>query len=106
MLGSILKRLLDTKLLRHFCDFWVNQVTIFLNLRNIFVSSPRWFFISSPVGFVGFPVENLLLRLNSENFWKFDIFPGHSSSPHRDTKTGCIHKENLTAEQMFIQNIY
>ena len=39
-------------------------------------------------------------------FLKFDIFPGHSSSPHRDTKTGCIHKENLTAEQMFIQNIY
>ena len=68
MLGSILKRLLDAKLLRHFCDFWVNQVTIFLNLRNIFVSSPRWFFIPSPVGFVGFPVENLLLRLNSENF--------------------------------------
>ena len=35
------------------------------------------------------PVERLLQGLTLENFWKFYIFLGESSSPHRGTKTGC-----------------
>ena len=50
---------------------------MFLSQRNIFVSSPPWIFISSPVGFVVSlvdflisPVENLLLGLTLEHFFK------------------------------------
>ena len=71
-----------------FLCFWVNQVYMFLSQHNIFVSWTRCIFISFPVGFVvsqlGFLislVENLLLRLTRENFWKIYIFPGESSSP-------------------------
>ena len=49
-------------------------VYIFLRQRNIFVGSSCWIFISSWVGFVVSPVENLLQGLIPENFWKFDIF--------------------------------
>ena len=63
--------------------FRVNQAYMFLSQSNIFISSPRWIFIYSPVGFVvspvGFlisPLENLLLDLTLEKFWKFGIFPG------------------------------
>ena len=46
-----------------FLRFWVSQVHISLSQRNVFVSSPCWIFISSPVGFVVCPVEHLLLGL-------------------------------------------
>ena len=46
----------------------------------------------SAVGFLISPVRNLLLGLTPENFKKFEIFPiESSSSPHRGTKTGCLH---------------
>ena len=32
---------------------------------------------------------NLLLGLSPKKFCKFVIFPGESSSPHRDTEIGC-----------------
>ena len=60
-----------------------------LSQHNTFVSSYRWISISSPVGFDVLLVENLLLGLTPEKFWKFDIFPSESSSPHRSTETGC-----------------
>ena len=48
--------------------FWVNLV---------FVNSPRWISISSPIGFLyTSPVEKELLDFKPENFWKFYIFPG------------------------------
>ena len=55
------------KITQPFLCFWVSQVYVFLIKRNI--GSPRWIFISCPVGFVVFPVESLL---TPENFWKFD----------------------------------
>ena len=68
-----------------------------LSQSNIFTSSPRGILISPPVGFVVSPmsflispVENLLLGLTTEKFWKFGIFYGTSSGPHRGTETGCI----------------
>ena len=77
--------------------FRVNQVYMLLSQSNIFISSLRWIFISSPVGFVVSPVgilispaENLLLGLTPEKFLKFGIFHGESSIPYRGTKTGCI----------------
>ena len=51
--------------------------------------SPRKVSILSPAGFVISPVKNLLLGLTPENILKFEIFPGETSSPHRDTETGC-----------------
>ena len=69
----------------------VNQVYMFLSQSNIFSSSPRWILISSSMGFVVSPVENLLLGLTPEKFRKFGILPGESSSPYRRTETGCIN---------------
>ena len=46
----------------------------------------------SPAGFVISLVRNLLLGLNPENFLKFEIFHGGSSSPHRATETGYFKK--------------
>ena len=43
----------------------------------------------SPVGFVVSPVESLHLGLTPEKFRKFQIFPGESTIPRRDTETGC-----------------
>ena len=60
-----------------------------LSQSNILNSSLRWIFISSPVGFLISPVENLLLGLTPEMFLKLGIFPGESSSPYRGTETGC-----------------
>ena len=75
---------------------------MFLSQCNIFVSSTRRIFISSPVGSVispvGFlisPVEILLLGFTPKNFSKFNIFPGELSSPHRGTETGCFFKTNF-----------
>ena len=51
--------------------------------------SPRKVSILSPAGFVISPVKNLLLGLTPENILKFEIFSGETSSPHRDTETGC-----------------
>ena len=77
--------------------FRVNQVYMFLSQSNIFISSPRWIFIFSQVGFVvstvGFlisPMKTLLLSLTPEKFWQFCIFPVESSSPYRGTETGCV----------------
>ena len=92
-----LKSFWHLKVTQPFTCFSVNQVYMFLRQSNIFISSPHWIFISSLVGFVvslvGFVisrVENLLLGLTPEKFWKFGIFPGESSSPYRGTETGCI----------------
>ena len=59
------------KVTQPFMCFWLNQVYLFLSQINIFINSPRWIFISSPVGFVISPLENLLLGLTPEKFWKF-----------------------------------
>ena len=92
-----LKSFWHLKVTQPFTCFSVNQVYMFLRQSNIFISSPRWIFISSLVGFVvslvGFVisrVENLLLGLIPEKFWKFGIFPDESSSPYGGTETGCI----------------
>ena len=61
-----------------------------LSQSIIFVNSPRGIFISSAVGFCISPVENLRLGFTPEYFWKFDIFPGESSSPYRGTEKECI----------------
>ena len=45
-------------------------------------------FAISPVGFLTSPVENLLLGLTPENFWKFAIFPSESSSSHGALRQG------------------
>ena len=63
----------------------------FLSQRNLFFSSHRWISISYLVVFVVSPMENLLLVLTPENFWKFNIFPGEVRSPHRGTETGCFN---------------
>ena len=75
---------------------------MFLSQYNIFVSSTRRIFISSPVGSVispvGFlisPVKILLLGFTPKNVSKFDIFPSELSSPHRGTETGCFFKTNF-----------
>ena len=62
---------------------------MFLSQINIFINSPRWIIISSPVGFLISPEENLLLGLTPEKFGKFGIFSCESSSPHRGTEAGC-----------------
>ena len=58
----------------------------------MFGGSPRKIFILFPVDFVISRVKNLLLGLTPEDFSKFEIFPGESSSLHRGTETGCIIK--------------
>ena len=78
------------KVTQPFLCFWVNQVHMFLVSVIYFISSPRWIFIWSPVGLLISPMENLLLGFTPEDFWKFDIFPRESSSPHWGTETGCI----------------
>ena len=83
ILGSIPTRrsvgLRDLTILRgsrlrsHFC-FWVNKV-ILLSRCN-FICQLAWLdFCIIPVNFVVSPVENLLLGLTPEMFWKFDFFP-------------------------------
>ena len=62
------------KVTQPFMCFWLNQVYLFLSQINIFINSPRWIFISSPVGFVISPLENLLLGLTPEKFWKFEEY--------------------------------
>ena len=56
----------------------------------------------SPAGFVISPVRNLRLGLNPENFLKLEIFPDESSSPYRDTETGCSHIS--WGKGMYLQN--
>ena len=63
---------------------------IFFKISTVYLwRSPRNTFILSPADFVISPVGNLLLGLTPKNVWKFKIFPGESSSPHRGTDTGC-----------------
>ena len=62
---------------------------MFLSQINVFINSPRWIIISSPVGFVISPEENLLLGLITGKFGKFGIFSRESSSPHQGTEAGC-----------------
>ena len=88
---------LTIKVTQLFLRFWLNQVYMFSSQRNIFVSSPRWIFMSFPVGSVVSPVdflfpsvENLLLGFTPTKFLKFDIFSGESTSLHWGTETGCI----------------
>ena len=76
------------KVTQPFMCFRENQVCMLLTQSNIFISSPRWIFISSPVGFVVSPVgflislgENLLLGLTPEKFWTFGIFPLSQAVP-------------------------
>ena len=77
------------KVTQSFLCFWINQVSMYLSQCNIFVSSPRWIFVSSLVGFVVSLVENLLIDLTPKNVWKFSIFPGELSGLHQGTETGC-----------------
>ena len=61
---------------------------IFLRHNVVFVSSPRWIFILSSIGFFdALPVEKLFPGLPPKMFWKFGIFPVESSSPHQVTET-------------------
>ena len=55
--------------------FWVNQEYMFLSQSNVFINSRRWIFISSPVGFLISPVENVLLCLTLEKFSKLAFSP-------------------------------
>ena len=64
---------------------------MFLSQRSIFFISPHQIFISSLESFVVSPAENVFLGLTMQNVWKFDIFPGESSSFHRGTETGSIN---------------
>ena len=87
---------LHLKVTQSFLCFCVNQVYMILIQCNMFVSSTRRIFISSPVSsvvspvaFLISPVETLLLGFILKNFSKYNIFPGELSSPHRGTETGC-----------------
>ena len=57
-------------------------------LFTLYIGNPVDFVISQ-VGFLISLVENLLVGLTPENFWKIYIFPKESSSPHWGTETGC-----------------
>ena len=76
--------LVHLKITQPFLCFWVNRVFVFLIKRNI--SSPRWIFISCPVGFVVFLVENLLRKI-FQKIWQFSY---DSRSSHQGTDTGCM----------------
>ena len=67
---------------------WGYMCVIFY-LKQCVRFSPQDFHIF-PGGFVISAVRNFLLGLTPENFLKFEIFPGESSSPHRRTETGCV----------------
>ena len=96
MIATFLKIFWHLKVTQPFICFRVNQVyVVLLSQSNIFISSPRWIFISSPVGFLISLVENLLLRLTPEKFWKFGIFPSESSCPYRGSETGCLERKQL-----------
>ena len=72
---------------RLFSNFYVFGSTWYLSIYLAEFSqselSPIDFFDTSPVGIL-FP------GLTLENFWKFFIFPGKASSPHRGTEAGCF----------------
>ena len=100
-----LKSFWHLKVTQPFTFFSVNQVYMFLCQSNIFISSPRWIFISSLVGFVvslvGFVisrVENLLLGLTPEKFWKFGIFRGSQAVPTGVLRQGVYSYCDLTQE--------
>ena len=58
----------------------------FFRISTVYLwGSPRKTFILSPADFVISSVGNLLLGLTPENVWKFQIFPGESSSPHQSS---------------------
>ena len=57
--------------------------------------SPQDFHII-PGGFCYLLGENLLLCLTPENFFKFDSFPGGSSSSHRSSETGCKERSAIS----------
>ena len=72
--------------------FWVNLV---------FVNSPCWVFVSSPIGFLNASqVDKLLPSLNPENLWKFYIFPVESRRPHHGTETGCSYIYSCVGARM------
>ena len=66
----------------YMCVFYLKQCACEVLPHKIFILSPAGFVISS--------VRNLLLCLTPENFLKFEIFPGESSSPHRGSETGYL----------------
>ena len=85
-----LKHCWHLKVTQSFMRFRVNQAYMFLSQSNILISSLPWIFISSPVGFLTSPVENLLLGLTPQKFWKFGIFPSELWSPYPSTETRCF----------------
>ena len=100
------------KVTQPFMCFRVNQVYMLLSQSNIFVISPRWIFISSPVGFVlsqvGFlicSVEDSLIGLTPKKFWKFSIFPSESSSPYRVTEKRCVETHKWSS-RWYVQMIH
>ena len=59
---------------------WLLLSTTYLSVHLAESSNhPQWVSLS--------PLKNLFLVLTPENVWKFDIFPGESSSPHQGNET-------------------
>ena len=83
-------------------EMW-NLVHRLKNSDFILESKPDWpdgvwkfhFFIQSSVGLVVSQLENLLLRLTPENFWKFDTFPGEYSCHHQSNEIGYLQQPIL-----------
>ena len=76
----------------HLCVFGPTWYVYVYILKTVCLwGYPRKIFMLSLAGFVISPVGNLVQALTPENFLKFKIFRGESSSPHRGTETGCIY---------------
>ena len=80
------------KVTQPFMCYRENQVCMLLTQSNIFISSARWIFISSPVGLLIFLGENLLLGLTPKKFWTFGIFPLSQTVPTRVIQQGVKEK--------------
>ena len=58
------------------------------------------------VGFCYLPGEKFTARCHPEDFLKFEVFPGKSSSPHRGTEIGCTetsYEQNAYWRKSFLQ---
>ena len=76
----------------HLCVFGPTWYVYVYILKTVCLwGYPRKIFMLSRAGFVISPVGNLVQALTPENFLKFKIFRGESSSLHRGTETGCIY---------------
>ena len=99
----LMVRLLDLTTNKIFhTAFWhlkVTQPLLCYSVNLAFVSSPSRIFISSPIGFHASPVEKLLPGLTTEKIWRFYLFSGDSSSPHRVTETLCGKASDISPNQ-------